>query len=127
MQSDRRDSRHTPAERDSVATMGDPRSFRSGREFAARLGLLRRQTGTGGRIRQLGISKRGDSYLRTLLIHGARAVVARRKQSPWITGLQARRPYGVVVAAVANKLARILWSVLATGRRYEPAALSVVV
>lgn len=110
----------------AVATMGDPGSFRSGREFAAWLGLVPRQTGTGGRIRQLGISKRGDGYLRTLLIHGARAVVARRQQSPWITALLARRPYGVVVAAVANKLARILWSVLATGRRYEPAALSAV-
>lgn len=110
----------------AVATMGDPGSFRSGREFAAWLGLVPRQTGTGGRVRQLGISKRGDSYLRTLLIHGARAVVARRQQSPWITGLLSRRPYGVVVAAVANKLARILWSVLATGRRYDPAALSAV-
>ncbi len=66
----------------AVATMGDPGSFRSGREFAAWLGLVPRQTGTGGRIRQLGISKRGDSYLRTLLIHGARAVVARRQQWP---------------------------------------------
>ena len=108
----------------AVATMGDPASFKNGREFAAWLGLVPRQTGTGGRIRQLGISKRGDTYLRTLLMHGARALVARSKQSPWIAGLLARRPYSVAVAAVANKLARILWTVLATGRRYEPAALN---
>ncbi len=110
----------------AVATMGDPGSSRAVGNLLPGLRLVPRQTGTGGRIRQLGISKRGDAYLRTLLIHGARAVVARRKQSPGITGLLARRPYGVVVAAVANKLARILWSVLATGRRYEPAALSAV-
>jgi transposase len=108
----------------AVATMGDPASFKSGREFAAWVGLVPRQTGTGGRIRQLGISKRGDAYLRTLLMHGARTLVARNKQSTWITGLLARRPFSVAVAAVANKLARILWSVLATGRRYEPAALN---
>lgn len=107
----------------AVATMGDPASFKNGREFAAWLGLAPRQTGTGGRIRQLGISKRGDAYLRTLLMHGARALVARTKQSTWIPGLLARRPYSVVVAAVANKLARILWGVLATGRSYEQAAL----
>jgi len=111
----------------AVATMGDPASFKNGSEFAAWLGLVPRQTGTGGRIQQLGISKRGDAYLRTLLMHGARSLVNRNKQSVWITGLLARRPYSVAVAAVANKLARILWSVLATGRPYEPATLSAAV
>ena len=63
----------------AVATMGDPATFRSGREFAAWLGLVPRHTGTGGRVRMLGISKRGDTYLRTLLIHGARSALAPRE------------------------------------------------
>ncbi len=108
----------------AVASMGDPHTFKTGREFAAWLGLVPRQTGTGGRIRQLGISKRGDVYLRTLLMHGARAIVATGKRSDWVTGLLARRPYSVVVAAIANKLARTIWAVLAKGRSYEAAAFS---
>jgi transposase len=72
----------------AVATMGDPKAFRSGREFAAWLGLVPRQTGTGGRVRLLGISKRGDKYLRTLLIHGARSVLTHSKSPPeWLTEL----------------------------------------
>src|SRR5450755_1929047 len=71
----------------AVATMGDAKAFKSGREFAAWLGLVPRQTGTGGRVRLLGISKRGDRYLRTLLIHGARAVLTHSKSPPeWLSG-----------------------------------------
>lgn len=104
----------------AVATMGDPQSFRSGREFAAWLGLVPRQSGTGGRIRQLGISKRGDAYLRTLLMHAARAVIIRGQHSAWLAALLKRRPFNVVVAALAHKLARTIWAVLARGRSYDP-------
>lgn len=104
----------------AVATMGDATAFRSGREFAAWLGLVPKQTGTGGRVRQLGISKRGDVYLRTLLMHGARAILARSEPSPWIQQLLLRRPYSVAVAALANKLARTIWAVLFHGAAYEP-------
>jgi transposase len=85
-----------------AATATDIHGFRSGRQFAAWLGLTPRQTGTGGRIRQLGISKRGDPYVRTLLMHGARAIIARCSRSAWVTALLQRRPYRVVVAALAN-------------------------
>jgi transposase len=108
----------------AVATMGNAGNFRNGREFAAWLGLVPRQTGTGGRIRQRGISKRGDAYLRTLLMHGARSIIARRKYSDWVAGLLARRPYSVVIAALANKLARTIWAVLAHGKRYEAGTLA---
>jgi transposase len=111
----------------AVATMGDPATFKTGREFAAWLGLVPRQTGTGGRIRQLGISKRGDAYLRTLLMHGARSIIAKQQRSQWVAGLLARRPYSVAVAAIANKLARTIWAVLATNRPYQRAAFSAVV
>ena len=100
--------------------MGDPRSFRSGREFAAWLGLVPRQSGTGGRIRQLGISKRGDAYLRTLLMHAARAVITRGQHSAWLAALLKRRPFNVAVAALAHQLARTIWAVLARGRSYDP-------
>ncbi|MBN3807448.1 IS110 family transposase [Paraburkholderia sp. Ac-20336] len=103
----------------TVSAIGDPATFRSGREFAAWLGLVPRQTGTGGRIRQLGISKRGNTYLRTLLMHGARAVIARGARTPWLDDLLARRPFNVAVAAVANKLARTIWAVLSRQTRYE--------
>ena len=108
----------------AVATMGNANTFKSGRQFAAWLGLVPRQTGTGGRIRQLGLNKRGDTYLGTLLIHGARAVIAKARHSPWIEALLRRRPYSVVVAALANKLARNIWAVLAKGHPYKPAAFS---
>ncbi|MDR5646531.1 transposase, partial [Burkholderia cenocepacia] len=88
-------------------------------EFAAWLGLVPRQAGTGGRIRQLGLSKRGNTYLRTLLMHGARAVIARSIRTPWLDNLLARRPFNVAVAAVANKLARTIWAVLSQQTRYE--------
>lgn len=103
----------------AVASMGDAKTFHSGRQFAAWLGLVPRQTGTGGRIRQLGLSKRGDTYMRTLLMHGARSIINRGQRSEWVQRLLARRPYNVAVAAVANKLARTLWAVLAKGSPYR--------
>jgi transposase len=104
----------------AVATMGDPKAFRSGREFAAWLGLVPAQVGTGGRVRLLGISKRGDTYLRTLLIQGARAVFYSSKESKqWIQELTKRRPANVVIVALANKMARTIWAMLAHERAYE--------
>jgi len=109
----------------AVATMGDAKAFKSGREFAAWLGLVPRQTGTGGRIRLLGISKRGDTYLRTLLIHGARSVLTHTKEpAPWITELRQRRPLNVAVVALANKMARTIWALLAHERTYQKGFVS---
>ncbi len=103
-----------------VAAMGDPAAFRSGREFAAWLGLVPRHKGTGGRVRTLGISKRGDKYLRTLLIHGARTVLTNAKAPPdWALRLAARRPPNVVTVALANKTARTIWALLAHDRAYQ--------
>ena len=104
----------------AVAAMGDPKAFRSGREFAAWLGLVPRHVGTGGRVRILGISKRGDRYLRTLLIHGARAAIAHTKApSAWLSRLLERRPRNVASVALANKNARTIWALLAHDRCYE--------
>jgi Transposase and inactivated derivatives len=103
----------------TVASIGDARTFKSGREFAAWLGLVPRQTGTGGRVRQMSLSKRGDTYLRTLLMHGARSVIIQGTRSAWIDGLLKRRPFNVAVAAVANKLARTIWAVLARTQGYQ--------
>ncbi len=109
----------------AVAAMGDPKSFRSGREFAAWLGLVPKHTGTGGRIRMLGISKRGDTYLRTLLIHGARSVIVNSKQpSAWVTNLTQRRPANVAVVALANKMARTIWALLAHEREFQKGYVS---
>jgi transposase len=107
-----------------IATIGDAATFRSGREFAAYLGMVPRQSGTGGRVKLLGISKRGDPYLRTLLIHGARAVLtqqnrAERELDPWLKGLLSRRPKNVVIVALANKMARTIWALLAHGREFD--------
>jgi transposase len=102
-----------------AATACDISDFHSGRQFAAWLGLTPRQTGTGGRIRQLGISKRGDPYVRTLLMHGARAIIARSTRTDWINRLLARRPYSVVVAALANKLVRTAWAMLTKGKAFD--------
>jgi len=104
-----------------AATMGSPSAFSNAREFASWLGLVPRQIGTGGRVRQLGISKRGDPYVRTLLMHGARAIVRSSRASnwPWLREIRGRRPYSVVVAAVANKLARTIWAVLAKNQRWQ--------
>jgi transposase len=105
--------------------MGDAKAFKSGREFAAWLGLVPRQSGTGGRVRLLGISKRGDKYLRTLLIHGARAVLMHSKSSPgWLTELVKRRPKNVTVVAIANKMARTIWALTAHERAYQSGYVS---
>jgi transposase len=105
----------------AIATIGNASTFRCGREFAAFLGLVPRQSGTGGRVKLLGISKRGDVYLRTLLIHGARAVLTGCKQhSQWQKDLLVRRPFNVAVVALANKMARTIWALLAHGRTYQP-------
>ena len=100
-----------------VATVGDARTFTSGRHSAAWLGLVPRQRSSGGGERLLGLSERGDGYLRRQLTHGARALVAvaRGREGglrAWIGGLPARRPYDVVVAAVANELARVARALL---------------
>jgi len=109
----------------AVATMGDAKAFKSGREFAAWLGLVPRQTGTGGKVRLLGISKRGDRYLRTLLIHGARSVLTRSKSPPeWLTELMKRRPKNVAVVAMANKMARTIWALTAHERAYQSGYVS---
>ncbi|MGF6472552.1 transposase [Paraburkholderia youngii] len=104
-----------------VATIGDAKTFRSGREFAVFLGLVPRQNGTGGKIRLGSISRRGDPYLRTLLIHGARSVLCCHTKVPtaWQKAMQARRPANVVAVALANKMARIAWAILAHETPYE--------
>jgi len=108
-----------------VAAMGDPAAFRSGREFAAWLGLVPRHVGTGGRVRMLGISKRGDTSLRTLLIHGARSVFTTSKAPPeWALRLAERRPLNVAVVALANKMARTIWALLAHDRAYQEGFVS---
>lgn len=110
----------------AVAVMGDARAFRSGREFAAWTGLVPRQTGSGGKVELSGISKRGDTYLRTLLIHGARSVLMRSKEiHPWVEQMKKRRPLNVVIVAMANKMARMIWAVLAHDRPYQKGYVSV--
>jgi transposase len=109
----------------AIAMMGDAKSFKSGREFAAWLGLVPRQSGTGGRTRLFGISKRGDTYLRTLLIHGARSVLTNSKSPPvWLTELVKRRPKNVVAVALANKMARTIWALTAHEQAYQSGYVS---
>lgn len=106
-----------------VATVGRAQSFKSGRQFSAWLGLVPRQHSTGGRPRLIGISKRGDAYLRRMLIHGARAVLRhmnpRRPVTAWLRQLQSRCHRNTVIVALANKLARIVWALLTKGERYQ--------
>ncbi|MET3233782.1 UNVERIFIED_ORG: transposase [Burkholderia sp. 1263] len=110
----------------AVAMMGDPKAFSSGREFAAWAGLVPKQTGSGGKVNLHGISKRGDTYLRTLLIHGARSVLTNMKEpGPWVEQIKKRRPTNVVVVALANKMARMIWAVLAHGVPYQKDHVSV--
>lgn len=110
----------------AVAAMGDSKTFKSGREFAAWLGLVPRQTGSGGKINLHGISKRGDTYLRTLLIHGARAVHHHQAQTnPWLKQMSERRPPNVVIVALANKIARQIWAVLAKEQSFQSGHISV--
>lgn len=110
----------------AVAMIGDAKAFRSGREFAAWAGLVPKQTGSGGKVNLHGISKRGDTYLRTLLIHGARSVLQHAKApGPWVEQMRKRRPPNVVIVALANKMARTIWAVLAHGRSYQKGHVSV--
>jgi transposase len=102
-----------------LLAMGDPRRFRSGRHFAAWIGLVPKQNSSGAREKLGGISKRGDGYLRTLLVHGARSIARwRSKTWAWLNGLLLRRPTNVAVVAIANKNARIAWALLARGTSF---------
>jgi transposase len=108
-----------------VAAVGDARNFNRGRDFAAWLGLTPKEHTTGGKQRLLSISKRGQPELRTLFVHAARSVLlsmARRTggTGPWLRQLMQRRHRNVAIVALANKLARIAWAVLAKGERYRP-------
>ena len=107
-----------------VATIGDAKCFENARQMAAWMGLVPRQSSTGGRTNLLGISKRGDTYLRTLLIHGARSVVrtaaCRRGPEDWLIKLQQRRTHNVCAVALANKNARMAWALLARNREFLP-------
>jgi transposase len=112
-----------------VGTVGDARMFRSARDMAAYLGLVPRQHSTGGQPLLLGISKRGDRYVRTLLVHGARALawsLSRRRRAglaisshPWLSALLARKHHNVAIVAQANKTARIAWALLTKGEQYR--------
>src|ERR1700722_7209738 len=112
--------------------IGNGAAFLKRREFAAWMRLVPRQHSTGGRAKLLGISKRGNRYLRKILIHGARAAVLRVKRDraligAWLDALDARAPKNVVVVAMANKLARIAWAVLSSGQDYRPTANAIPV
>lgn len=109
-----------------VAAVGDRSCFENGRQFAAWLGLVPRQRSRGGKPRLFGIDKRGDRYLRTLMIHGARAVLgkAQGKEDPrgqWIGRMRERRHPDIVAVALASKNARIVWSILSRGETCRPA------
>jgi transposase len=109
-----------------IASVGDAKAFRHGRQLAAWLGLVPRQHSSGGKSRLLGISKRGNAYLRALLVHGARAVLrqALLRRAPtdrWVLQVRARRNTNVAIVALANKNARIVWALLAHERDYEAA------
>ena len=114
-----------------VASMGDPQVFKSGRSYAASLGLTPRQYSSGGKIRLGPITKRGDRYLRTLLIHGARAhlrLVDKKTdaKSAWARQLKERRHINIAAVALAAKHARIAWAVLAKGEEYRPVVAEAV-
>jgi transposase len=113
-----------------VASIADPKAFRSGRDFSAWIGLVPKQHSSGGKDRLGSISKQGDRYLRSLFTAGALAVIRYAKiygtrHRPWLTALLARRPTKVAAIALANKLARMVWAMMARGERYkEPVALA---
>jgi transposase len=106
-----------------AATLGNARNFENGRQLAAWLGLVPRQHSSGGKATLLGMSKRGDAYLRTMLIHGARSVIYRTRQradeKSWLFKLVERRNANVAAVALANKTARIVWALLAHGREFH--------
>ena len=108
-----------------IATVGDARQYRTSRQMAAAIGITPKQHSSGDRDRLLGISKRGDVYLRTLMIHGARAVVARAKYkddrlSRWVTAIATKRHPNVAAVALANKTARMAWAMLRNETDYDP-------
>jgi transposase len=113
-----------------VASIADPKAFRSGRDFSAWVGLVPKQNSSGGKERLGGITKQGDRYLRSVFTAGALAVIRYAKlhgttHRPWLTGLLARRPTKVAAIALANKIARMAWAMMAKGERYkEPVALA---
>jgi transposase len=113
-----------------VASVADPKAFRSGRDFSAWIGLAPKQHSSGGKERLGSISKQGDRYLRGLFVVGALAVIRYAKihgttHRPWLTALLARRPTKVAAIALANKIARMVWAMMAKGERYkEPVALA---
>jgi transposase len=113
-----------------VASIADPKAFRSGRDFSAWIGLVPKQHSSGGKEKLGGISKQGDRYLRSLFVAGALAVIRYAKiygtkHRPWLTALLARRPTKVAAIALANKLARMVWAMMTKGERYkEPVALA---
>jgi transposase len=108
-----------------VAAIGNGAAFRKGRDFSTWLGIVPKQHTTGDKARLLGISKRGNTYLRKILIHGARAAVLRIKRDrvpigAWMDALEARAHRNVLIVAMANKMARIAWAVLSSGEEYRP-------
>jgi len=111
-----------------IAAIGNGAAFRKGREFSAWVGMVPRQDSTGGKQRLLGISKRGNSYLRRLFVQGARSVMMRRTKqtsglSLWFEKLAVHKHHNVAIVALANKLARMAWAVLAKNGPYRPSAL----
>ena len=112
-----------------AATIPDPKIFRSGRDFAAWIGLVPRQDSTGGKQRLGPISKQGDQYLRRILVVGAHAILKRARHQPekypWVARLLGRKPFRVVAVALANKMARVAWALLTKGGTYRSPALVV--
>ena len=111
-----------------VASVADPRTFRSGRNFSAWIGLVPKQHSSGGKERLGSISKQGDRYLRSLFVAGALAVIRYAKihatqHRPWLTALLARRPIKVAAMALANKIARMAWAMMVRGEQFKEPGL----